>query len=245
MFNDVDQYAGSLGQLYDGWVSALVGPHLSYLGLIDYLDLLEQTPFSQIVSVQTSGIFLKQIQDSGVTTRGMLLQHPIVIMSDFYRPFPLPNYTQTLFSQISDGVYIGNTSRLASLTNVTLPLYVIFGSHSGTWTAEKESWSQSVFAYEVNDALTPNVQATFPLAAPFSGNYDLGVRYWNGFGNGFSISVNDQVLTDIAYTNTSMPVLSKLPVSLLQGLNTVTITIHDKPSVIRYGSLDYLVLTGT
>src|SRR5207249_4753266 len=50
VYNDVDEFAGGLANLYDNWVGAKVGPHLSYLGLTDYLVQLEQTPFSNTVS---------------------------------------------------------------------------------------------------------------------------------------------------------------------------------------------------
>jgi hypothetical protein len=244
MFNDVDEYAGGLAQLYDNWVSAKVGTHLSYLGLIDYLDQIEQTPYSQIVSRQASAYFAQQLRDSGVTTRTALLQHPIVIMSEFYRPYPLPSYSLTFFNEFSPGIYIDNATRLNSLANVTLPLYMIFGTHSGTWGGLKESWSKSIYAYEVNDSVPKTVEAPFLFSAQSAGTFTLGLRYWDGNGNSLSLAVDGQTVGTIRYNNTDSPALRLFSgVFLSEGVHTLAITINNNPSSVRYASLDFLVLT--
>jgi hypothetical protein len=247
MFNDADEYAGGLAQLYDNWVSATVGPHLSYLGLIDYLVQMEQTPYSQIISVEVSGQFMQQLTNAGITTRTALLQHPIVIMSDFYRPYPLPNYTSTLFTQLSPGIFVDNPARLESLTNVTLPLYVIFGAHSGGWYGGPASWAESIDAYQVYDSVPPIVQASFLFRVNSAGNYTLGLRYLDSTGNDFTVAVDGNRIGTIAYNNTGNPAIRLFTgISLTQGTHTLTITISNVPSVVtRYASLDYLTVSPT
>jgi hypothetical protein len=245
VFNDVDQYAGGLADLYDNWVGAKVGPHLSYLGLTDYLVQLEQTPFSDTVSQTISGVFWQQIQAAGITTRASLLQHPIIIMSEFYRPFPLPPYISALFNQVSSGIFVDNATSLESLNSVTLPLYIIFGSHSGGWYGIPASWAKSLEAYEVFDSVPQIVQASFPFSTPARGNYTLGLRYWDGSGNNFTIAVDGNPVGIIAYNNTLTPAVRYFPkVPLSQGTHSLTIVISNTPSVVRrYVSLDYLVLS--
>jgi hypothetical protein len=243
MLNDVDEYAGSLGQQYDSWVSAIVGPHLSYLGLVDYLVQMEQTPYSQIVSRQVSGEFMQQLRNAGVTTRAALLQHPIVIASDFYRPFPLPNYTAALFTQVWPGVYVDNATRLGSLANLTLPLYMVFSAHSGDWGGVERSWAQSIYAYEVYDAATPIVEATFLFATESSGSFTLGLQYWNGGGNNLTVAVDGQTIGTIVNNNTGMPAVQFFEgIPLSTGTHSLTITVNNNPSLVRNVSLDYLVL---
>jgi hypothetical protein len=245
MFNDVDEYAGGLAQLYDNWVSANVGAHLSYLGLTDYLVHLEQTPFSNTISQTISSAFIQQIRTAGITTKAALLQHPIIIMSDFYRPFPLPTYTSTLFSQVSPGIFIDNATRLEALRNVTLPLYIIFGAHSGGWYGAPAPWAQSLDTYEVYDSVPPTVQASFLFGTQPGGTYTLGLRYWDGSGNDFTVAVDGAPLGTIVYNNTGSPAIryfSGIPLS--QGTHSLTIVVSNTPTVIRrYVSLDYLVLS--
>ena len=246
MFNDVDEFAGGLGQLYDSWVLAKVGPHLSYLGLADYLVQLEETPFSSLVSRTTSELFLQQISNAGITTRATLLKHPIIIMGDFYRPLPLPVYTSALFTQVSSGVFIDNATSLESLGDVTLPLYMIFGAHSGTWGGTLAPWAKSVYTYGVNDSVPPKVYTSFELGIKQPGTFTLGLRYWDGSGNNMTASLDGNAIGYIAYNNTRAPAIryfQRIPLS--QGTHSLTIAINSGPSRVRYASLDYLVLTSS
>jgi hypothetical protein len=246
MFNDPDEFAGGLAQLYDSWVMAKVGPHLSYLGLTDYLVQLEETPFSSLVSRTTSELFLQQISNAGIATKATLLKHPIIIMSNFYRPFPLPAYTSTLFTQVSSGVFIDNATSLDSLGNATLPLYMIFGTHSGTWGGTPAPWAKSIYTYEVNDSVPPNVYATFELGIKQPGTFALGLRYWDGSGNNMTVSLDGNSLGIIAYNNTGAPSIryfQRIPLS--QGIHILTIAINSGPTRDRYASLDYLVVTSS
>jgi hypothetical protein len=246
MFNDVDEFAGGLAQLYDSWVLAKVGSHLSYLGLTDYLVQLEETPFSSLVSRTTSEIFMQQISNAGITTRATLLKHPIIIMSDFYRPFPLPTYMSTLFTEVSSGVFIDYATSLGSLGNVTLPLYITFGPHSGTWGGTLSPWAKSIYAYGVNDSVPPNVYASFELGIKQPGTFTLGLRYLDGSGNNMTVSLDGNAIGTVAYYNTGVPVIryfQRTPLS--QETHVLTIAINSGPTRVRYASLDYLVLTSS
>ncbi len=251
MFNDVNEFASGLGQLYNNWVSATVGPHLSYLGLIDYLAQFEETPFSETGARTISALFMQQILSAGISTRSELLQHPIIIMADFYRPFPFPNYTSPLFTEVTPGVYIDNASSLESLGNVTLPLYATFANHSGSWYGVQRSWTKSLSAYEVYDDSVPmNIEASFQLEVQFSGNYTLGLRYWDGLANHLIVSVDGSSIGIITYGNTKHPIIRDFQgIVLSHGIHTLTIGIDNTPSVLNggldYASLDYVVLTKT
>jgi hypothetical protein len=247
----VNEFASGLGQLYNNWVSATVGPHLSYLGLIDYLAQFEETPFSETGARTISALFMQQILSAGISTRSELLQHPIIIMADFYRPFPFPNYTSPLFTEVTPGVYIDNASSLESLGNVTLPLYATFANHSGSWYGVQRSWTKSLSAYEVYDDSVPmNIEASFQLEVQFSGNYTLGLRYWDGLANHLIVSVDGSSIGIITYGNTKHPIIRDFQgIVLSHGIHTLTIGIDNTPSVLNggldYASLDYVVLTKT
>src|SRR5438046_2468126 len=131
VYNDFDTNAGGLGDLYDNWVGAIVGTHLSYLGSIDYLVQVQQTPYSNIVSRLHSAIFEKELRDVGITSRAVLLSHPIIIVADFYNPYPLPTYYAIYFNEVSKGVFVGNTTRLAAINNVTISLAASIADSSG------------------------------------------------------------------------------------------------------------------
>ena len=249
MFNDVNEYASGLGQLYNNWVSAIVGPHLSYLGLIDYLSQLEETPYSDTGAQTISALFMKQILAAGISSRPALLQHPIIIMGDFYVPFPLPNYTSRLFTEVTPGVFVDNASRVQSLANVTLPMYATFANHSGSWYGVQRSWTESISAYEVYDDSVPmNIEASFRLGIQFSGNYTIGLRYWDGAANNLTVTIDDYVIGTIVYGNAKSPLIRDFQgIGLSHGIHTLAIRINNMPSVLNggldYASLDYLVLT--
>jgi len=248
MFNDLNEFASGLAQLYDNWAAAIVGHHLSYLGLIDYLAQVQQTPFSDTGAREVSGEFMQKISAAGITNKTTLLQHPIIIMGEFYRPYPLPNYTQALFTQISPGVFLGNASRLETLSNVTLPLYITFATHSGPWYGTERSWTRSINAYEVYDDSVPmNIEASFELGIQSSGTYTMGLRYWDGSANNLNISVDGKNIGTIVYYDTNRPVIDNFAgIGFSQGIHTVKIAINDAPPILRgglaYASLDYLVL---
>ncbi len=244
VYNDIDEFAGGLAHLYDSWVSAKVGSHLSYLGLPDYLVQLEETPFSDLISRTISGEFMQQIRNAGIGTKTALLQHPIVLMGEFYRPFPLPTYTSTLFTEISPGVFVDNSTRLESLANVTLPLYITFGTHSGTWGGTPASWAKSLAAYEVNDSVPPVVQASFGIMIQLTGTFTLGLRYWDGSGSNLTIAVDGNTIGSIGYNDTRSPAIRYFPgIVLPQGVHTLTVAIDNSSTAARYASLDYLVFS--
>jgi len=244
VYNDIDEFAGGLAHLYDSWVSAKVGSHLSYLGLPDYLVQLEETPFSDLISRTISGEFMQQIRNAGIGTKTALLQHPIVLMGEFYRPFPLPTYTSTLFTEISPGVFVDNSTRLESLANVTLPLYITFGTHSGTWGGTPASWAKSLAAYEVNDSVPPVVQASFGIMIQLTGTFTLGLRYWDGSGSNLTIAVDGNTIGSIGYNDTRSPAIRYFPgIVLPQGVHTLTVAIDNSSTAARCASLDYLVFS--
>jgi len=244
IYNDVDEFAGGLARLYDNWVSAKVGPHLSYLGLPDYLVQVEETPFSGLISRTVSGEFMQEIRNAGIGTKTALLHHPIVLMGEFYRPFPLPTYTSTLFTEVSPGVFVDNYTRLESVANVTLPLYVTFGTHSGTWGGTPAFWSKTLNAYEVNDSVPQVVQASFEIGIQFTGTFTLGLRYWDGSGNNLTIALDENTIGSIAYSNTRSPAIRYFPGVLLSpGVHKLTVAINNLATTPRYASLDYLIFS--
>jgi hypothetical protein len=245
VFNDRDEFAGGLAQLYDNWVSATVGPHFSYVGLVDYLVQLEETPYYDTISQTVSREFMQQIRNGGITTTSLLLQHPIIIVGDFYRPFPLPTYTAAVFTEVTPGIFAANATRLQTLANITLPLYVTFGPHLGAWYGKLASWTESNTAYEVYDPVPPTVQASFEIGVRASGTFTVSLRYWDASGNNLTIGMDGNQIGTIAYGNTQSPAIRSFPgVVLAQGVHSLTITVVNTPTPVRYASLDYLALSG-
>src|SRR5438132_13792990 len=109
--------AGGYGGLYDNWVGAIVGSHLSYIGSIDYLVQVQQTPYSNIVSRLHSAVFEEELRDPGIPSRAVRLSHPTIIVADLYNPYPLPTYYATYFNDASAGALVGHTTRLGAINN--------------------------------------------------------------------------------------------------------------------------------
>jgi len=245
MFNDLDQYAGGLAQLYDNWVSAVVGTHFSYLGLTDYLLQGEETPFSEPIARATSSSFMQQILDSGITTRAALLQHQIILIGSFYHPFPLPSYTSNLFTEVSPGILVGRTASMALLSNITVPMYTSFVNHSGAWGGVNADWTLSGEAYEVyHDTGATNVEASFYLGIAQAGTYTIGLRYWDQTGNNLTIALDAMAIGIIEYNNSKTAIVQDFyGITLTLGTHTITITVNQTPYKLQSASLDFLVLT--
>jgi hypothetical protein len=245
MFNDYDEFAGGLARLYDSWVSVVVGNHLSYLGLTDYLVQLQETPFSDPTARATSTTFLQQIRESGVDNKTELLQHRIIILSEFYRPIPLPRYTSSLFVEVTPGVFIDKPASLQGLANVTIPLFISDRGHTGPWTGVPEPWTESLDAYEVYVDKAPiYVQATFYLNIGSTGTYSLSLRYWDQSGNNLTITLDTSTLGTIFYNNSKTPIFRSFDkIALTAGTHTFSIKIDQAPYPLRWASLDYLTVS--
>jgi hypothetical protein len=247
MFNDLDQYAGQLAQLYDNWVSAVVGNHLSYLGLTDYLVQLEETPFANPVARATSATFMQQIRDSGITNRTDLLQHRIILIGEFYKPFPLPSYTSGLFIQVAPRVFVDDPAALGTLSTLTVPLYTSFVEHSGSWGGVNASWAMSGQAYEVyHDTGPMSIEATYYINVAQEGTYSLSLRYWDQTGNNLTITLDSNKIGTIHYDDAKLPVVQQFnQIPLTAGTHTFAITIEQTPYNLQWASIDYLELTKT
>ena len=242
VYNDFDTNAGGLGDLYDNWVGAIVGTHLSYLGSIDYLVQVQQTPYSNIVSRLHSAIFEKELRDVGITSRAVLLSHPIIIVADFYNPSPLPTYYATYFNEVSKGVFVGNITRLAAIDNVTISLAASITDSSGPWYHELTGWAKSVNTLQIyTNSSRNNVEAYFPIAVFSNGNYTFSLHYWDGAGNDLNVFLAGQALGTVTYNNTQSPLTRTFdPVYLNSGTYYVNIRINQGPGIAKFASLDYL-----
>jgi hypothetical protein len=245
IYNDVDQYAGGLGDFYNNWVSAVVGTHLSYLGRVDYLVQLQQTPFSNLISREISEKFMRQILDSANANKTALLRHPFVLVKDFYNPPPIPTYVSGLFHEVSDGVFIGNITILGALKGITQPLYSSMVATVGPWNSTMRSWSQSGSALEVQtNSFQKDIEASYLLAVRASGTYTIGLRYWDGIGSDLSIILDGGTIGITQYSTTNRPLLQNITaVSLSVGVHNLTIRVNRSTVSQRYASLDYLALT--
>ncbi len=246
IYNDIDQDAGGLGDFYNNWVSATVGTHLSYLGQVDYLVQLQQTPFSNIVSREISERFMRQISDSAITSKTSLLGHPLILLEDFYNPSPIPSYVLGLFREVSSGVFIGNSTSLGAVKGITQPLYSSMVSTVGPWNSTKRSWTQSGSALEVQvSSPQTTIQVSYLLSVPAGGTYTIGIRYWDGIGGGLSVVLNAKTLGTIQYNATTHPLLQSFTVVFpTVGVYNLTITVNKSSVSQQYASLDYLVLIG-
>lgn len=245
MLNDYNQYAGGLARQYDSWISAIIGNHLSYLGLTDYLVQLEETPFSDSSAKATSAFFMQQIRAEGILNRTLLLRHQIFLMGDFYRPSPVPSYTSSLFTRVAPGIYIDNPVPLQSLSNITLPLYTTFADHIGSWGAVNASWTKSGEAYEIyHDTGPADIEATFYVNVAQAGVYSLALRYWDQTGNNLTVALDSEIIGMIQYTNAKLAVVQEFSdIALVSGTHMVKITIQKTPYQLQWASLDYLELT--
>jgi hypothetical protein len=244
VYNDLDPNAGGLGNLYDNWVSAIVGPHLAYLGQVSYLVQLQETPFSNLISRTFSASLMKQIAGSGITNRTILLEHPIVLVEDFYNPPPLPMYVANLFHEVSDGVFEGNNTSLEALQSITLPLYSGVISSIGPWNMTRSTWTQSGYSLDAMvDSKPTTLEAFFLLSIPSNDTYIIGFRYWDGIGSGLRILADGVVIGNVDYHNTGLPELQNFTgIHLTHGVYRVTIEVIQNPVAREYASLDYLVV---
>jgi len=187
---------------------------------------------------------MKEMSDAGVTNQTALLRHPIIIIQDFYNPFPIPIYVSSLFQQVADGVLQADNSRLANLGNLTLPLSSSLVDSVGPWETAQRSWSYSFYTLEATVNSTPtSLDASFLVGIPSAGTYTPSIRYWDGTGNDLELLFDGVTIGTVRYNGTNTPLIQNFAgIYLTTGLHTVSIRIDQNPSQKQYASLDYLAV---
>ena len=244
IYDDLDELAGGNGNLFNNWVGAIVGQHLAYLGRVDYLVQVHETPFSNTASRLISALFMKQIYGSGITNRTSLLEHPIIIVEDFYNPYPLPTYFAGFFHQVYDGVFQSNSTSLQTLDNITLPMSSSLVNSQGPWYTIRRSWAQSIYSLEANvSSASTDLEASVLAAIPADGTYALNLRYWDGTGNNLQVVLDRTTIGALQYSGTDLPSIKSFTgLHLTAGVHSLTVKVDKNGSGLQYASLDYLAI---
>jgi len=186
---------------------------------------------------------MKEILDAGITNQTVLLNHPIIIIKDFYNPFPIPTYISRVFNQVSDGVLEGDNMRLTTLNNFTLPLSSTIVNSIGPWDTIQRSWAQSIYALEATVKSNPtNLESSFLLGIPSDGTYTPSIRYWDGTGSDLEVLLDGAKIGTVHYAGANLPMTENFAgVYLTSGIHSFSIKL-DQSSSQQYASLDYLAV---
>lgn len=106
VYNDFDESAGELANRNNNWIQFIYGEHYLYLGDIDSLLALKETTFESLESQTYSKYFINNMIRDDVFNKSNLLQHKIIIISDFYLPGPIQTHTNVPLEEIYDGIFI-------------------------------------------------------------------------------------------------------------------------------------------
>lgn len=242
LFNDYDQWAGGLGDMYNNWVEAIYGEHYSYLGHLHFFLATKETPFTSKVSQQISAIFLERMTKDGVFHASEPFRHEAILVTDFYLPSPLPKYYEDFLEEIHEGIYVLNTTKYKEPKSTRIPLYCSLKSSSEGWYSIRRNWAQSIHTLEFSSQ-KPSGESYCEFAVPIAepGNYGLALRYWDGFGSEMALELNGELLDKIEYKGAGEPANFTIKTGFLPaGVHILRIKLQYETGRSQYASLDYL-----
>jgi hypothetical protein len=244
IFNSNDEYAGGLSDLYDNWVQIVYGDHYSYLGNLDFLLSLSETPFTSATAQIYSRIFIDEMKKDGVFNMPTLLQHSIVILTDFYSDQLTPS--DNAITEIHEGIFIVNPQEFVESQSLNIPLYSRMTENSSTgWYSVARDWCKSIYALEFYNQTPKSVAySEFLFAVPKTGEYTLTLRYWDAKGpSDLAVGLNDALIGTVSYQGTQQPANFTANVAMQMGANIFRITLQLTQGKPQYASLDYLEVT--
>jgi hypothetical protein len=245
VYNDYDQYAGGLANLYSNWVQVTYGDHYSYVGDVESLLALSETPFKSTESKAFSKIFLENMINNNIFNKANLLKHEIIIISDFYLPRPIPTYNNVPLEEISDGIFIVQSEKLTSDQNVHLPLYfkIIAETSSPGWYKIQKDWAKSTYALEYFNPEPSNpIHSDFIINIAKPGNYSFILKYFDAIDtSSIILEIEGISLGKIQYRGTLQPANFTADFNFeTAGIYNLRIILEYAPNQSQYASLDYL-----
>jgi hypothetical protein len=193
-------------ELYDYWVSAVIGNHLSYYGnLFDLLQLKEGQ--YNLISRRYFNV-LKGMQPQDIFNR------TLVILTQFYSSKNVLSYIDA--KELRTNIYVSNLTKLVTKPDITIPINAFNLTSVGHWYLNTELGALEIYSNETQD---PYVLLN--LSMP-QGNYNISLTYWDGSkGNGLEIVVNDEPKAVLNYTASSRFQLSVLENLFLSNATTI------------------------
>lgn len=245
VYDDYDQYAGGLANLYSNWIQVTYGDHYSYLGDVNSLLSLRETPFKSTQSQVFSKIFLNDMITDNVFNKTKLLQHQIIIISDFYLPRPFPIYYSIGFNEISDGIYVIDPQKVMNKNNFYLPLYckILSETSSLGWYIIPRDWSESIYSLEFYDQEPSNpIHSDFLIGIDKPGNYSFVLKYFDvANASNLILEINGEFLGEISYRGTLQPAKFTGYFEFSSAdIYTFRIISEYVPNQTQHVSLDYL-----
>lgn len=243
VYYDYDEYAGTLGNLYNDWVQAIYGNHYSYVGRLDFLLAKQETPFQSPTSKTFSTMFIDKIREDHLFENNTILKHDIIVIDDFYRTGDLKSQYGDILKEVKEGIYIVNTTE--ALKKQTIALYSSIYQKSGNWYGIEVNWTESKYALEFWNP-EPTESSYFETLIPSvnQGKFNLSLTYRDASGSDLLIELNNTLIGRIKYSQTEEMKIFSTPITVSQGIHTLRISFDYTPNVPQYASLDRVEISG-
>jgi hypothetical protein len=172
-------------ELYDNWVSAVMGDHLSYYGsFCDFIQLKER--YHNLISIRFFNNLIKKSPFD-------IFNSSLIFFGRFYSDISIVQYLDA--EELCTDVYVCNLSKLLAKPSITMPIKNLNFSSLGHWYVNQELNVLEIYSNETQE---PYVLLHLNLP---QGCYNFTISYWDGSkGNGLKILVNDILIGTINYT---------------------------------------------
>ena len=219
-------------ELYDNWVSAIVGEHLSYYGNIgDFLNLRQGYDNKISRRFYWQGSFQeKSLSD--------LQNYTIVLIKQFCAD--KTSLLQDYAEKLNENIYIINLTKIITLSEITVDLPNIWNfSGVGQWYVNTEYNSLSIYSEE-----NQNPYVVLFLDFSHEEQYNLSLSYWDAAsGNGLKIYINGQLQDQLYYNSTAMFTDYTINASLTNGTNTIKIEVFRQPQSKYFARLKSITIS--
>lgn len=175
-------------ELYDHWISAIIGDHLSYYGnLLDLFQLKEG--FDNLISTRFYNV-LKVMRPDQIFNR------TLVIVNQFYSDENVLSYINA--TELQPDVFLCNLEKLATQPSLDLPITELNYTSIGNWYTNPDYNAFEIYSNETQD---PYVSVYLNVPSEI---YNISLTYWDGsLGNGLKIYVNNGLSEVINYNATA------------------------------------------
>lgn len=183
--------SSAIVELYDNWVSATVGNHLSYYG--NFYDLLQMK-----IGDKYDNLISRRFYNNLKNQCPNISKCQVIFLKQFYTDESILNYINAEELDNSN-IYICDLTKLMAQTNITIAIEDLDLSSLGHWYTNEKLGALEIYYNETQDPY-------LLLYADFlsEGYYNLSLTYWDGsLGSGLKIFVNNELMNIVNYTGSA------------------------------------------
>lgn len=230
---------GYLLKLYELWVNAFIGDHLTYFGKLNFMMAKIPMPFANYYVNETSFQVWKDFENYAPELHTTLV---LIMPGDFYSS--LSPYEQNSTDVISPGIFkLKNDYQfIPSSSSFRLGASRDFFLAGKNWYGTEYKWASEGLVMEYSDSSSANVSSiVFDFPIVLNGSYEIKIRIQDVEENfaPFKVIVDDSYFNTVRYNGTmEIKTVEVFSGYLKNGLHRISLqTVPQESCLVR---LDYI-----